>query len=79
MSAQDDYTDRLEAALEYAISIIESYQMDLRASAETLSAATLNRLAAGDSLATVGFCQGRIYADAIGRIRRIAAGVSKGL
>lgn len=51
----------LLAALEYAIDIIEAYQMDIRNSEWT-----------GVDLEEKGFCQGRIYLRAIERIRALA-------
>lgn len=61
--------------LEYAIMVIEGYQMELRNSDSYLDERMLARLAQGETLADVGFCQGRIYGDAIARIRRLASEV----
>jgi len=62
---------RLRAALEHAIDVIESYQMDLRNS----NRAGIIVSGEGDkTLAEIGFCQGSTYRKAVDRIRRIAEG-----
>lgn len=66
VSAEDD-------PVEYAIMVIESYQMDLRNSEQVLGREGLAALVLGKSLAEAGFCQGRIYTGAIERIRELAA------
>ena len=53
--------DRLHEALDYAISIIESYQTDIRNSSRF-----------GVDLAQLGFCQGEVYQKAIEDIRHKA-------
>lgn len=45
-------------ALDFAIAVIESYEMDIRNSEWT-----------GVDLVEVGFCQGRIYKQALPRIK----------
>lgn len=50
-------------ALDYAKSLIESYQLDIRASEWT-----------GVNLVEKGFCQGTIYQDALETIGRIERG-----
>lgn len=55
----------IEAALKYAIKIIESYQMDINNS-ESFSK-DLN-------LKNIGFCQGSIYTNALNTIDRIKKG-----
>ncbi len=73
------------AALDYAVLIIESYQMDIRNTSPRPrvinsgeETATFVVLDYGDSpwpsLADHGFCQGRIYTGALDRIRQIADG-----
>ncbi len=47
------------SALEYAIKIIESYEMDIRNAPTTI----------GVDLIQHGFCQGRIYKEAIEKIK----------
>lgn len=57
---------QLKAALELAIDIIESYEMDMRNS---------HRKDGGIldiCLEESGFCQGRIYKQALSRIRKLA-------
>lgn len=51
----------LRNALGYAISIIESYQLDIQDSQKLV----------GVDLAALGFCQGTIYREAIDDIREI--------
>lgn len=58
----------------YAIAVIESYQGELRNSAETLDAENIEQLRQGKTLAEIGFCQGTIYTEALGRIRELAKG-----
>lgn len=68
-----DNVQRLQDALDYAVTVIESYQMDLRNSdAEGLA------LPLPKTLAELGFCQGRIYTDALPRVERILLGTSEG-
>ena len=55
------YIDKLQDALDYAMKIIENYQLDIEHSEWT-----------GVSLAEIGFCQGIIYKDALVDIRRRA-------
>ena len=57
---------KLRAALEYAVDIIESYELDVRNSDKD-SGGILDI-----NLKDVGFCQGRIYQQALGRIRKLA-------
>lgn len=54
---------RLQTALNYAILVIENYQMDIRNSEWT-----------GVDLAAAGFCQGTIYRYALDAIARRARG-----
>lgn len=58
------YLKNLEEALDYAISIIENYQMDIRSSKETMPSLGIN-------LAEKGFCQGKVYKEAIEDINKI--------
>lgn len=64
MADQEQEVDRLREALEYAIFIMESYQMDIR-----------NSWHLGVDLTQGGFCQGDIYQRAIEDIRH-KAGIS---
>lgn len=60
---------RLEAICSFAELIIATYEGELRsARIEDLSKAM------GDTLASVGFCQGRVFKDAADKIRRALAG-----
>jgi hypothetical protein len=58
-------TERLASALSYAISIIESYELDMQ---NTM----LNGLPAPRSLAELGICQGVIYREAVPTIKALA-------
>jgi hypothetical protein len=73
-----DNVQRLQDALDYAVTVIESYQMDLRNSPETLTTGNIAALLLGDSLTGIGFCQGSIYTDSLPRIERILLGTSEG-
>ncbi len=55
---------RMVDALRYAISVIESYEMDIRNSEEIC----------GVDLVTLGFCQGSIYTEARATIEHIIDG-----
>lgn len=59
---------QLHRALDYAIDIIESYEIDVRNSEPIV----------GIDLAKRGFCQGSIYKQAVQRVKDIAAGRSYG-
>ena len=70
----------MEEALRYALQIIENYQTDIR-SLELPGGAkwdgSRNRIRIGhpnapETLAEIGFCQGRIYLEAIPTIKRMA-------
>lgn len=65
-----DEVERLREKLAYAMTVIESYQLDLRNSQEVLTPNILTALANGASLADIGFCQGSIYAEALARLNR---------
>lgn len=66
---------RLRDALDYAVSVIESYQMDIRNHDSPHSGIDLGLT---QTLAEQGFCQGTIYTDALPRIARILAGTGVG-
>jgi hypothetical protein len=63
MTEHDPTIAHLLAALQYALGIIENYEMDIRDSAWT-----------GVNLQERGFCQGVIYRDAVRDILRRARG-----
>jgi len=65
---QPDDAARLRTALEFAIAVIESYQLDVRA---PFPPGTTD----ARSLADDGFCQGTIYQYAVHRVRRLAGDV----
>lgn len=58
-----DEVAQLNAALELAVAVIESYEMDIRNSEWT-----------GVDLVECGFCQGTIYKNAVSRIKLAAFG-----
>lgn len=60
---------RLAGALRYAISVIESYQLDVRNSKEIGG-----RFKKLPQLSDMGFCQGTFYMEAFGTIERIGKG-----
>jgi hypothetical protein len=57
---------KLIEALAHAVTIIESYEMDIRNSESVI----------GVDLAAKGFCQGEAYKAALATIRRKAEGVT---
>lgn len=64
---------QLRAALQYAILVIEGYQLEIRSSDDPSIGLPLAK-----SLADYGFCQGSIYLTAVETIRAIAAGEKQG-
>lgn len=61
---ENEEIKKLNKALDYAIQIIESYQMDIRNSAQFVDG--------GETLSDIGFCQGSIYLNSIKDIKKIA-------
>lgn len=66
---QKDVTKTINEALEYAIKVIRSYEMDIRNS-ESLMGIDLKRK---------GFCQGLIYREAIRDIKKRAGMIFTGM
>lgn len=65
----------LRDALDYAYTVIEAYQSDLRNSDDPrIGLGPIN----GKTLEELGFCQGSIYRDALPRIERVLDGTSVG-
>jgi hypothetical protein len=60
------YINPANYALDYAIKIIESYQLDIRNSKNII----------GFDLERKGFCQGEIYKEALEKIERLKRGAT---
>lgn len=65
--SEQEQIENLKLALDMALNVIRSYQMDIRGSGEWL----------GVDLVEKGFCQGRIYLGAEAMIKRIVTGEFK--
>jgi hypothetical protein len=65
MTDLEKENERLKDALELAILVIENYQMDI---------SNYSFMDSGETLESIGFCQGSIYKNAIQNIKKIVKG-----